>query len=409
MNEFLTKAWRTVRFPLMICFATLPVPLIILAYFDASYLSMAWMWPVAYVVLDTLSTKIPKKWRIPYGIAEVAVMVALALFMSSFSTDLRFHFIPIFYIVILLIGISLTPEGRNEQIGPFWIVLGMACHLVSQFLQLNIARAETTPLDPIGPWTLLAFFLFVLIGLITMNQNTLSASASGRQNASKAMQRKNLLLTLVFFSIALAVTFIPKLVSTLAEFFRWFPSAILTFLVYLRPDHSNEINPAFVEGGPPTLPSDAESAIPPWLDVAVSVILDIVFVIVMFWVIRYLIHKLADLAKVIRRLLNKYLHAVSEDYVDEITDTRTVHEQTELTQKKEPKLSSADIRKLTPNEQVRYRYRQLMRKHPEWARGSTARENLSNTAASVYERVRYSSSTISQEDAGSFISETKKI
>lgn len=405
MNHSLTKVWRTVRFPLMICFATLPLPLILLAYYDASYLPFAWMWPASYVLLDMLSTIIPKKWRIPYGIAEVVAMVALALFMASFSTDIRFYFIPIVYIIILLAGLSLAPEGRNEQISPVWIVLGMICHVLSQILQLNISMAETTPLDPIGPWTLIAFFLFILIGLITMNQNTLSTSASGRQSASKAMQRKNLLLTLVFFAVALAITLIPNLVSAVADFVVWFSRAVLIFLDSLEPERDN----VPVESGDVNFGVSNSSGIAPWITTAMYVLLIIMAAFLLFFLIKFLIHKLSDLAKVIRRLLNKYLHAVSEDYVDEITDTRTDHEQTEQALKKEPKLSAAEIRKLTPGEQVRYRYRQLMRKHPEWKKGSTARENLNNTAASVYERVRYSSSTISQEDAGSFISETKKV
>ena len=107
--------------------------------------------------------------------------------------------------------------------------------------------------------------------------------------------------------------------------------------------------------------------------------------------------------------LQKYMHAVSEDYIDVITDTRDEDDQNVSREKKQKKLSASEVRKLTPAGRVRYRYWQLMRKHPEWAKGSTARENLNVAAANVYERVRYSNYAVEEEDALKFAEETKKV
>jgi len=40
--------------------------------------------------------------------------------------------------------------------------------------------------------------------------------------------------------------------------------------------------------------------------------------------------------------------------------------------------------------------------HPEWSDGSTARENLPEEAAAVYERARYSEHPVSPEEAARF-------
>ena len=113
------------------------------------------------------------------------------------------------------------------------------------------------------------------------------------------------------------------------------------------------------------------------------------------------------LRKLIRRFLSgmsDYAANVSEDYIDEITDTRIA-----LPKKKRNRVSAADERAMTPAQRIRYRYQRLLYKHPNWDQGSTARENLPTEAAAVYEQARYSSHPVTQEDAALFISKTKRV
>ena len=49
-----------------------------------------------------------------------------------------------------------------------------------------------------------------------------------------------------------------------------------------------------------------------------------------------------------------------------------------------------------------------MYKHPEWAKGSTARENLNQPAAVLYEQVRYAESSADEQAVQRFTEETKK-
>ena len=115
------------------------------------------------------------------------------------------------------------------------------------------------------------------------------------------------------------------------------------------------------------------------------------------------------LARILYKKMNRYLHAVSEDYVDEITDIREEDDRAAYRGKQQKKLSGKDMRNLPPDQRIRYRYWLLMRKHTRWLPGSTARENLNMAAASIYERVRYSDYSASEADDQRFAEETKAI
>jgi hypothetical protein len=64
---------------------------------------------------------------------------------------------------------------------------------------------------------------------------------------------------------------------------------------------------------------------------------------------------------------------------------------------------------LPPRERIRARYRKLLKKNPRWRSGRTARENLPEELASVYERARYSQHPITEEEAEQFRQNAKKL
>jgi hypothetical protein len=64
---------------------------------------------------------------------------------------------------------------------------------------------------------------------------------------------------------------------------------------------------------------------------------------------------------------------------------------------------------MEPGQRVRYRYRRLLKKHPEWTQDKTARENLPEDPAGIYERARYSRDTVTEEEAKQFASDIKKV
>jgi hypothetical protein len=100
---------------------------------------------------------------------------------------------------------------------------------------------------------------------------------------------------------------------------------------------------------------------------------------------------------------SKYMSTVSEDYEDEITDTRDYGEQTRArSSRRSRRASVAESKDMPAGERIRRRYLRLLYKHPEWGRGSTARENLPLAAAPLYEQARYSNHPLTDGDAERF-------
>lgn len=408
MKKHMTRLWRDFRFPLIAAFGTLPVPLILTAYYAPALLPMVWAWPLAYVLLDALSTKVRGKWRIAYAACELLLAVAAGWLLSKVCIDMLALFIPVMYGVLLLWGLILAAGDRNETISPLWYVIGVIIHILGQLFLYSSKVLENPALKPVEPWLLISFFLFAALGLISMNQANLSFATSGRQRASRIMQRKNLLLVLAFFGIALLICSVPAIVNAVSEFFRWLILGILWLLSKL--DREQEVETI---GTAPTvetgvIDTGGSSGMPDWLSMILMVIALILVAAVLVYALYWFGKKLVIFAKYLMRVMGEYLHAVSEDYVDEITDTRDDDDQN-LRRTKKRRVSAAEERKLPPDQRIRYRYLRLMLKHPEWDSGSTARENLSPEAAPIYEKVRYSPHPVTEEDAQQFAADTKRM
>ena len=103
--------------------------------------------------------------------------------------------------------------------------------------------------------------------------------------------------------------------------------------------------------------------------------------------------------------LNEYMASSSEDYVDEISDTRDDADRERLAHRRRRRQlkKHVDESTLNPQQRIRYRYLLYWLKHPEWTPERTARENLNGDAAQLYERARYSSHEVTERDAEAFV------
>ena len=130
----------------------------------------------------------------------------------------------------------------------------------------------------------------------------------------------------------------------------------------------------------------------------------------MVYVVYRLYHLSADTLRRLIASLSKYASNVSEDYIDEVTDTREDGTPEKLQKKPlAERIPFFEPKNLPPSERIRFRYRRLLRSHPEWAPGSTARENLPREMAALYERARYSTHSVSEGDASAFADGSKKL
>jgi len=410
MRLKLIRLWRDFRFPLLMAFGTLPGPLVLLSYYAPSLLPLVWVWPLCYLLLDALSTRVKGKWRLLYAVFEVALFGLTAWYALNAVEDKLVLLGPAMYCVLLLWGLVLNAEDRNDHIGPVWYVVSLAMHLLSQLLVFSTHVTETFQLTSVESWLLLSFFAFAILALITLNQSNLKFSTSGRQSASRLMQRKNLLLVLGFFVIALLISFVPAILDIMSEVFRWVIIAVLWLIDKLSGIGGQGAGSGQSSGNPGEfLPTDeTPNVMPQWLSIILTVIVIVLLAAFAVYAVYIIAKKLSIFFKYLVRISGKYIHAITEDYVDEITDTRIGTEDQNTQRSRKTRLSAAEERKLPPDQRIRYRYKRLMQKHPEWFSGSTARENLPQEAAPIYEKVRYSPYPVTEEEAMRFAEETKR-
>ena len=412
MKKFLSLLLSRLPMSLMIPCALLPVPLILISKYAPYLLPLAWLWPAAYALTDMLCSAVRGKWRLLSGLAQLAIFAVMAILMFPQVEDTRPYLIPIMYGIVALAELPRNKDHRALQVRLIsYGIAGIAVHIIAQILLYTSSVSGESVLEPAKPWLLISFFLFIFSGALQLNRANLSLISHGRLFAGTVMKRKNVLLTLVFLGIALAVACVPSVVTAITKLFQWLFVTLLLLLELLGrigtapPEESmpSEETGENIFGAEGTTSIQSE-----WLEILVAILSVAALAAAVIFGIFFLCKKLKVLVQYMNKRLRSYLNAVSEDYVDEITDTR---DDPDHIQRKGPKgrlLSSLEISKLSPNQRIRYRYRQLMRKNPQWQKSSTPRENLPDTAASVYESVRYGEQTANDADARKFTEETKK-
>lgn len=403
-KEFLRKC----QLPLMIVFATLPICIFLYAVFAPSLLPFCWAVPAAYALFTVLSFLIPGKRRLPYGIPATVLLLALGASVYQFAPSLVLLLIPVLYCTLLLWSLPMAGWDTDTELPPFWYWSGILIHIVVEIVKFCAPIFGFPPLDAISPWLLVTFFCFAGLAMLSLTRSALTEAASGRQNPSASMRRKNLVMTLVFFAIALLIAMSPAIISGVRAFFAWLKELLARLLESIRtPSDAESIAPLATQGADngPIISAEGEPSI-------LTKILNMVFYILGHTTVIALAavlvwkgsKKLLQLLKKLLSNLSDYASTVSEDYEDEITNTRTA-----APRRKKVRLSAADERGMPPAQRIRYRYRRLLARHPEWGRGSTARENLPGSAAPLYEKARYSSHDITEDDATRFASHTKRV
>jgi hypothetical protein len=196
-------------------------------------------------------------------------------------------------------------------------------------------------------------------------------------------------------------------------------TALIAYLKSLLPQEtpgdtipSETTEPLPSEGGNELLNSEP-SAFFLWLQDLFTTIFDFVLMIALpllaiatVIVLGYLLFKLL---RFLLNRLSRYVNATGEDYEDVITDTRDNGQKESLGQRLKNSELFVNESKLTPEERIRLRYRRLLRKHPEWRRSSTARENLPQEASPFYEKARYSGKSLTHQDVDSFSEGIKNV
>jgi hypothetical protein len=237
-------------------------------------------------------------------------------------------------------------------------------------------------------------------------------NAAMERTVPKHIYKFNRVLTLAFAGLTFLIGCTPAIVRFISGLWNTAIGLLARLIAWF---HSLFPVPETVKDSEPTGPRDnvmpyAESE-PGLLARILEIVMYLLIIAVAIFVLWMIIKYVRRFIKWLMKWFRDYAAASSTgDYVDEISDTREDGDHrrafTRRRRKKDP-LRGINPKKLPPSERVRFYYLKLLVGHPAWKSASTARENLPDSAAHIYERARYSNAAISEPEAEAFLSETR--
>jgi len=415
MKEKLPELVRKSQFPLLIASVAMPLLLVINVISAPGLLYLSWLFAGLYVVFTIGSLFVPGKRRLLYGGICTAAMLLFAFFLTNRLECPGFIIGPAILAVLLMLSLRMAGWTWAEELPDFWYWTGLAFHVAIQILLFFGKVWQAYALLEISGHTIVAFFIFIVLMLLSMSRSSMIIAAMGRHKASDNMRRKSLSIVAIFFAVVLVIAFVcsPAVLPAIA----WIKSVIAwiqnllpkeepgetyaTETVETTEEYSNE----YLNSEPNPFFKWLQELFMTAFDFLVTFALPLILIalavsvlVLLFKLIRFLINK-----------LTRYAEAAGEDYEDIITDTREEGQKESLGDRIRNSEIFVNESRLTPAERIRLYYRRLMRKHPEWSRSTTARENLPHPASDYYEQARYGAKDLSAKEADSFASDTKNL
>ena len=159
----------------------------------------------------------------------------------------------------------------------------------------------------------LSFFAFVLLALLSMNRKGLHDAAEKRQRLSLALHRRNRILTLSLFGIALLVSLTPSAYVWVKQILIWIAALVLKLLMlFSRPQSGGMAEGGGGTGGMPMADASDPSALAVFLEKIVTfaaVLLIAALAAVLLWRIG---RGLVRLLRLLWKRLERYAEHVSE-------------------------------------------------------------------------------------------------
>lgn len=391
---------RKFQFPLMLALMLYPVCAIGLGYASMTLLKWRWVLPGLFMVFSCLAMPVPGRLRLSLGIAGAAVLVLLGGFLANRTVNWRLWGLGIGSAAVLLWSLKIGGWKNDREIDIGWVVAGMGSQLAVRFVMIAMENTRGLTLDGIV-WELnLAFFVFIILAMFSMNRSTLNSASLGRTAASRSMRRKNTVMILTVFVIALLISLLPVFVTAAQWVSEYIGKAAMWFSSLFGGDALEEFPTDVVE--PP--PEEGGMDVPQWVVIS-GMLISCAFAAFLayetFLILKELVKGLID-------RLGSFASDAGEDYVDEVSDIREEDDR-QVRTRRMLRSEDRELDGLSPVLQVRRQYRRLLRSHRDWGDARTARENIPEGMAQIYEQARYSGNDVTEEQASAFRAGTKKI
>lgn len=402
----ISEFFRKVQFPLMIAMGTYSVGACISAYFAPELLQYIWLFPGVYFLFAAVGLLLPGKLRIMLSALGAAALLWPVVQYTQGNARMLGLVLGVCYSALTLWSMSMGGWEQEKEIPGGWLGACLVILLIGSFFATFEQRMQH-----LLPWIKVMLFAFVLLAMLSLNRRSRTLASGGRQTYSASMRSKNTLLTLGMFAIALGIALIPSLFDLLEAIYEWI-AGLIAKLVEMIPEETE----------PTTTPPTTESYSGPGMEglfdkvkpqntpLRVYIIMAVVAIGVMIPLVFFAARKLY---RIVRDAIRKLYHTVTDgvtldaDFQDEITDTRADGQSAYSRKKREPGKPKPDIRRMTPVQRVRYQYKLVAKRHPHWGEQTTARENLTEEAAQIYEKARYSDHAVTAEDVERFNQQTR--
>ena len=397
---------RKLQLLLISALAVYPIHWVLAVWRGGALVGYVWLFSLGYVAGAFVSFFLPGKLRVAYGAVLSLLVTAGCIVLSAPAMRIDMILQLVVFVTEIMWSLQIAGFGIRNEIPALWISLGVPAHLMGQILLLTDLGTGY------ASWSLsLAMYLFVLLTMLSVNRKSLLTASGKRGRVSLAISRRNGLLVLGLFLIGILGSLIPSALTlvkdALVSFIRWI-GGLLEGL--MKPLHQGvESTPE-----PEPMPQVGQGVgqvleLHPVLETIILYIGAAISVAMLLFVLYRVGRKIVKALAGGFSMLGQFLSGASEDYVDEVSDTRETGSSERVAPRRRIRTHYREDKSLPPAERIRRRFLYLKLAHPEWSPGSTAREMLPETAASIYERARYSPYPTSEEDARAFLQSVEDV
>ncbi len=411
-----TTAFRVkMQHPLLLGLGTLPLTWMLLCNLAPHLLPQGSLLPVLTVPLAWLCLLLPGRKRLLAGAAGSGLLLAAGAALLLPTGGVLSLAVPLLCIAVLLASLPIGGWPRQKELPVVWHAAVLGTHLLMQLLLFGANKMRLTTYVGMQTPLTVSFLACAALMVLALNRSSLESAAQSRRTVPLLMRRQNTVLTLALLAAAAAIAAIPAIVQALGTVWNWLMRGVAFLaglLMMLMPGGgsgsggggaADEIAVSAGESAPP-------SAFALLMEKLIALTAVVILAVAFLLLARALGKRLWKLLRHLWRGMGRYGAAASEDYEDEITDTRDEPDtEREGLLARLRRITPADEKALTPAQRVRSRYRRLKRRHGDWSRANTARETLPPEAATLYERARYSGKPLTEEDADRFREGTRKL
>lgn len=411
MNTML-RWLRRCHFPLLALLSVSPAALLALHIWDPALILPAGVLYLMMMMMTAGCSAFGGKKRLPAGLGCAAALLMLGCALLPVLERPVLLLLPLACGVLLMAAVPFGQRRAGEN-SPVFYFFGLGVHIVVYAVMKDILDGLAAGVNSMHILTIL-FAAYMLLLMLALNRISLDNASLGRHPVTRTMRVINVALTTAFLALALLLSFVPVLARWLHHGWLLLREGIRRaglFLLNLLPQ---ETGSAF--GAPQAMMEMGMQAQEQPQPGMLSIVLEYVALALTAAaliagtavLLRKLFGALVRLVRYLAQRLKLYVSAATEDYIDEITDTREEGVQREsrmfLIRRRKARAEG-----MTPGERIRVRYARLMDRKPQWIESSTARENLPGDAAALYERARYSEHEMTRRDEMDFDERVRKI